>query len=353
MSDTVDNREPIRIQKAIQDGRSRRAASRSRAGPHAGRSQCADRRARGCARRLPHQSRLRARGAAAPGSRGARSISVALARRQFPRRDRRESVPGAGRPGTRGLPGRCVLGRRRPHRRTLGRSARGRRDRAGAPDQRLERALPRRHRLQEAARGAAGALRGSRANCGGVHGRGHHLGRRDRALGGGFQDRGVSQRVCGPGARRRLRRHPRQRGRVRRSRGRHPGRHRHQPCRRLLQHRTGAAETPPGGVPRRRGGCAGTACRCGLVSAAHGAECEGRAVRVAGSIDDLHQRGGVSCPGRRPGGTVRFVGDRRGGRVRRHGFRARKRDCDAARQGVSDHSQGRGRCRWRPTWSTS
>ena len=74
------------------------------------------------------------------------------------------------------------------------------------------------------------------------------------ALGRLGENRGVSHRVRGSGARHRLRRHPGQRRRVRRYRGCHPRRHRHQSPGRLLRYRADAAAAAPRRVPQGRCG---------------------------------------------------------------------------------------------------
>ena len=186
-----------------------------------------------------------------------------------------------------------------PGRRALRGSARGRHHRGGAPHEWLDRALPRRHRLQEAARGTPRAFRDGSANRRTAHGRGHDLGRRDRALGGGFQDRGVSQRGAG------IRRSPWPPASLR-----------------TMLARTPVSWTPSWSPPASTVGMTSTTSnRCGsgrlltvcreagagepepnpdggLVSAAHGSQHQGRAVRLVGPLGHLHQRECVSRVGR-------------------------------------------------------
>ena len=110
--------EPDAISPAVQDRRPGGAARDSRSGRRTGVPERGRRDRGGGAGRVPHQPRLRPRGAGADPRRGARPVPLALARRQLPRGDRPGRVSGA-RPAPGGGGGdRRLLGGRRPDQRT-------------------------------------------------------------------------------------------------------------------------------------------------------------------------------------------------------------------------------------------
>ena len=244
--------EPDAISPAVQDRRPGGAARDPRARRRAGGPERRHRDRGGCAGRVPHQPRLRPRGAGANPRRGTRPLPVALARRQLPRGDRPGRVSGA-RP-TRGGGGRNrrLLGGRRTDRRARagGRADRGEVHRGRPRGERLDGALLRRDRVQEAAPGRARGPRDRGPDGGRVDGRGHDVGSRDGAGGGPGQDRRVSARMRGCPARARLRGDAGQRSRLRRGCRRDARRDGDQPKRRLLRDRPGEASPAPRRHPR-------------------------------------------------------------------------------------------------------